>query len=143
VGLDKFLDDDNIITKDEAENVDFSFEGEVEEEIQEPEPPKPKKRKVPKSTSQKKKEVSKKTEEINEVKSAIKSRKEIIADLINRFQEQKILKEVDLDLHHFLYNNGGSNEERTRCELIIKNLANEIRSIEKKIKFLQEKYKAE
>lgn len=143
MGLDKFLDDDNIITKDEAENVDFSFEGEVEEEIQEPEPPKPKKRKVPKSTSQKKKEVSKKTEEINEVKSAIKSRKEIIADLINRFQEQKILKEVDLDLHHFLYNNGGSNEERKRCELVIKNLANEIRSIEKKIKFLQEKYKAE
>ena len=140
LNMDKFLDDDNIITKDEnVEDVELTFEDNVEEEPEvEVVKPKPKKRKIPKSSTPKKKE-----EKIEAVKSAIKSRKEIIADLINRYQEQKIVKEVELDMNHYLYNNGGGNDIRNRCELVIKNLANDIRTIEQKIKFLQEKYKAE
>lgn len=140
LNMDKFLDDDNIITKDEnVEDVELTFEDNTEEEPEvEVVKTKPKKRKIPKSSTPKKKE------EKNEVvKSAIKSRKEIIADLINRYQEQKIVKEVELDMNHYLYNNGGGNDIRNRCELIIKNLANDIRTLEQKIKFLQEKYKAE
>ena len=140
LNMDKFLDDDNIITKDEnVEDVELAFEDNVEEEPEvEVVKPKPKKRKIPKSSTPKKKE-----EKVEIVKSAIKSRKEIIADLINRYQEQKIVKEVELDMNHYLYNNGGGNDIRNRCELVIKNLANDIRTIEQKIKFLQEKYKAE
>jgi len=140
LNMDKFLDDDNIITKDEnVEDVELDFEDNTEEEPEvEVVKPKPKKRKIPKSSTPKKKE-----EKVEVVKSAIKSRKEIIADLINRYQEQKIVKEVELDMNHYLYNNGGGNDIRNRCELVIKNLANDIRTIEQKIKFLQEKYKAE
>lgn len=140
LNMDKFLDDDNIITKDEnVEDVGLAFEDDAEEEPEvEVVKPKPKKRKIPKSSTPKKKE-----EKVEVVKSAIKSRKEIIADLINRYQEQKIVKEVELDMNHYLYNNGGGNDIRNRCELIIKNLANDIRTLEQKIKFLQEKYKAE
>ena len=140
LNMDKFLDDDNIITKDEnVEDVELAFEDNAEEEPEvEVVKPKPKKRKIPKSSTPKKKE-----EKVEVVKSAIKSRKEIIADLINRYQEQKIVKEVELDMNHYLYNNGGGNDIRNRCELVIKNLANDIRTIEQKIKFLQEKYKAE
>lgn len=140
LNMDKFLDDDNIITKNEdVEDVELEFEDNAEEEPEvEVVKPKPKKRKIPKSSTPKKKE-----EKIETVKSAIKSRKEIIADLINRYQEQKIVKEVELDMNHYLYNNGGGNDIRNRCELIIKNLANDIRTLEQKIKFLQEKYKAE
>ena len=140
LNMDKFLDDDNIITKDEnVEDVELAFEDNVEEEPEvEVVKPKPKKRKIPKSSTSNKKE-----EKDEVVKSAIKSRKEIIADLINRYQEQKIVKEVELDMNHYLYNNGGGNDIRNRCELVIKNLANDIRTIEQKIKFLQEKYKAE
>lgn len=140
LNMDKFLDDDNIITKDEnVEDVELAFEDNVEEEPEvEVVKPKPKKRKIPKSSTPKKKE-----EKVEVVKSAIKSRKELIADLINRYQEQKIVKEVELDMNHYLYNNGGGNDIRNRCELVIKNLANDIRTIEQKIKFLQEKYKAE
>jgi len=140
LNMDKFLDDDNIITKNEdVEDVELDFEDNTEEEPEvEVVKPKPKKRKIPKSSTPKKKE-----EKIETVKSAIKTRKEIIADLINRYQEQKIVKEVELDMNHYLYNNGGGNDIRNRCELIIKNLANDIRTLEQKIKFLQEKYKAE
>ena len=140
LNMDKFLDDDNIITKDEnVEDVELAFEDNAEEEPEvEVVKPKPKKRKIPKPSTPKKKE-----EKVEVVKSAIKSRKEIIADLINRYQEQKIVKEVELDMNHYLYNNGGGNDIRNRCELVIKNLANDIRTIEQKIKFLQEKYKAE
>ena len=140
LNMDKFLDDDNIIIKDEnVEDVELAFEDNVEEEPEvEVVKPKPKKRKIPKSSTPKKKE-----EKVEVVKSAIKSRKEIIADLINRYQEQKIVKEVELDMNHYLYNNGGGNDIRNSCELVIKNLANDIRTIEQKIKFLQEKYKAE
>ena len=140
LNMDKFLDDDNIITKNEdVEDVELNFEDNAEEEPEvEVVKPKPKKRKIPKSSTPKKKE-----EKIETVKSAIKTRKEIIADLINRYQEQKIVKEVELDMNHYLYNNGGGNDIRNRCELIIKNLANDIRTLEQKIKFLQEKYKAE
>jgi len=140
LNMDKFLDDDNIITKNEdVEDVELDFEDNAEEEPEvEVVKPKPKKRKIPKSSTPKKKE-----EKIETVKSAIKTRKEIIADLINRYQEQKIVKEVELDMNHYLYNNGGGNDIRNRCELIIKNLANDIRTLEQKIKFLQEKYKAE
>jgi len=140
LNMDKFLDDDNIITKDEnVEDVELTFDDNAEEKPEEEVvKPKPKKRKIPKSSTPKKKEEDKEV-----VKSAIKTRKEIIADLINRYQEQKIVKEVELDMNHYLYNNGGGNDIRNRCELIIKNLANDIRTLDKKIKFLQEKYKAE
>ena len=51
LNMDKFLDDDNIITKDEnVEDVELAFEDNVEEEPEvEVVKPKPKKRKIPKS----------------------------------------------------------------------------------------------
>ena len=75
LNMDKFLDDDNIITKDEnVEDVELAFEDNVEEEPEvEVVKPKPKKRKIPKSSTPKKKE-----EKVEVVKSAIKPRKEII-----------------------------------------------------------------
>lgn len=137
----KFLNDDNIIKKEDLveEEIDLGL-GDTEEqsidyveEIVE---------EVPKKKPRKKRTVPKKENVKEEVKkSPIKTEQEIIAEMLNRMKEQKISKEIDLEMHHYLYNNGGSNKERERCELIIKNLAEEIRSVSKKIEFLENRFK--
>ena len=66
-----------------------------------------------------------------------------MVELINRYNEQLITKEIDLDLAHYLYNNGGSNDERKRYQMIIQNLAKDIREMQKKIEFLNNKYNKE
>lgn len=136
----KFLDEDNIIKKEETavdEDLVMSFEEEavdvpVVEPVEEVKKKKPKK----KRTIPKKEIIEQQTE-----KSPIKSEREIIAEMLNRMREQKISKEIELELHHYLYNNGGSNEERKRCEMVIKNLAKDIRMVEKKIEFLEARFK--
>ena len=89
----------------------------------------------------KKRKVPKVVEEKNIIQ--LKSRLEILVELINRYNEQLITKEIDLDLAHYLYNNGGSNEERKRYQMIIQNLAKDIREMQKKIEFLNNKYNKE
>jgi len=136
----KFLDEDNIIKKEETavdEDLVMSFEEEaVEVPVVEPVEEVKKKKTKKKRTIPKKEIIEQQTE-----KSPIKSEQEIIAEMLNRMREQKISKEIELELHHYLYNNGGSNEERKRCEMVIKNLAKDIRIVEKKIEFLEARFK--
>ena len=134
--MNKFLDEENIIKKESdtpiEEEIDLGLEETVDEKsIVEKKPKKQiKKRKVPKVV-----------EEKNIIQP--KSRLEILVELINRYNEQLITKEIDLDLAHYLYNNGGSNEERKRYQMIIQNLAKDIREMQKKIEFLNNKYNKE
>lgn len=134
--MNKFLDEENIIKKESdtpiEEEIDLGLEETIDEKsIVEKKPKKQiKKRKVPKVV-----------EEKNIIQP--KSRLEILAELINRYNEQLITKEIDLDLAHYLYNNGGSNEERKRYQMIIQNLAKDIREMQKKIEFLNNKYNKE
>ena len=134
--MNKFLDEENIIKKESdtpiEEEIDLGLEEAIDEKsIVEKKPKKQiKKRKVPKVA-----------EEKNIIQP--KSRLEILAELINRYNEQLITKEIDLDLAHYLYNNGGSNEERKRYQMIIQNLAKDIREMQKKIEFLNNKYNKE
>lgn len=134
--MNKFLDEENIIKKESdtpiEEEIDLGLEETIDEKtIVEKKPKKQiKKRKVPKVV-----------EEKNIIQP--KSRLEILVELINRYNEQLITKEIDLDLAHYLYNNGGSNEERKRYQMIIKNLAKDIREMQKKIEFLNNKYNKE
>lgn len=134
--MNKFLDEENIIKKESdtpiEEEIDLGLEEAIDEKsIVEKKPKKQiKKRKVPKVV-----------EEKNIIQP--KSRLEILAELINRYNEQLITKEIDLDLAHYLYNNGGSNEERKRYQMIIQNLAKDIREMQKKIEFLNNKYNKE
>lgn len=134
--MNKFLDEENIIKKESdtpiEEEIDLGLEETIDEEtIVEKKPKKQiKKRKVPKVV-----------EEKNIIQP--KSRLEILVELINRYNEQLITKEIDLDLAHYLYNNGGSNEERKRYQMIIQNLAKDIREMQKKIEFLNNKYNKE
>ncbi len=136
----KFLDEDNIIKKEETavdEDLVMSFEEEaVEVPVVEPVEEVKKKKTKKKRTIPKKEIIEQQAE-----KSPIKSEQEIIAEMLNRMREQKISKEIELELHHYLYNNGGSNEERKRCEMVIKNLAKDIRIVEKKIEFLEARFK--
>ena len=136
----KFLDEDNIIKKEETavdEDLVMSFEEEaVDVPVVEPVEEVKKKKTKKKRTIPKKEIIEQQTE-----KSPIKSEQEIIAEMLNRMREQKISKEIELELHHYLYNNGGSNEERKRCEMVIKNLAKDIRIVEKKIEFLEARFK--
>ena len=131
--MNKFLDEENIIKKESdtpiEEEIDLGLEETIDEKtIVEKKPKKQiKKRKVPKVA-----------EEKNIIQP--KSRLEILVELINRYNEQLITKEIDLDLAHYLYNNGGSNEERKRYQMIIQNLAKDIREMQKKIEFLNNKY---
>ena len=134
--MNKFLDEENIIKKESdtpiEEEIDLGLEETIDEKsIVEKKPKKQiKKRKVPK---------------VVEEKNIIhpKRRLEILVELINRYNEQLITKEIDLDLAHYLYNNGGSNEERKRYQMIIQNLAKDIREMQKKIEFLNNKYNKE
>ena len=134
--MNKFLDEENIIKKESdtpiEEEIDLGLEETIDEKsIVEKNPKKQiKKRKVPKVV-----------EEKNIIQP--KSRLEILVELINRYNEQLITKEIDLDLAHYLYNNGGSNEERKRYQMIIQNLAKDIREMQKKIEFLNNKYNKE
>jgi hypothetical protein len=134
--MNKFLDEENIIKKETdtpiEEEMDLGLEETINEQpiIEEKPKKQTKKRKVPK---------------IIEEKPIIqpKSRLEILVKLINRYNEQLITKEIDLDLAHYLYNNGGSNDERKRYQMIIQNLAKDIREMQKKIEFLNNKYNKE
>lgn len=134
--MNKFLDEENIIKKESdtpiEEEIDLGLEETIDEKTIVGKKPKKqiKKRKVPKVV-----------EEKNIIQP--KSRLEILVELINRYNEQLITKEIDLDLAHYLYNNGGSNEERKRYQMIIKNLAKDIREMQKKIEFLNNKYNKE
>ena len=134
--MNKFLDEENIIKKESdtpiEEEIDLGLEETIDEKsIVEKKPKKQiKKRKVPKVVEEK---------NITQPKSRL----EILVELINRYNEQLITKEIDLDLAHYLYNNGGSNEERKRYQMIIKNLAKDIREMQKKIEFLNNKYNKE
>ena len=134
--MNKFLDEENIIKKESdtpiEEEIDLGLEETIDEKsIVEKKPKKQiKKRKVPKVV-----------EEKNIIQP--KSRLEILVELINRYNEQLITKEIDLDLAHYLYNNNKSNEERKRYQMIIQNLAKDIREMQKKIEFLNNKYNKE
>jgi hypothetical protein len=136
--MNKFLDDSNIIKKEETvdevvEDVDNNFDMGFEEEVVEEKPVK-KKRVTP---SKKKEE--KKTIETKEVIRQTKTQRDIIIDLIDKFNEQKLTKEIELEVSHFMYNEGGSNKDREIYQRMIDNLAKEIRSITKKIEFLNKK----
>ena len=135
--MNKFLDDDNIIKKEDVveseevnDIVDIGFEeNDVVEELK---PPKKKR------TVQKKKDVQTK-EEISVKVREPKSERDVIIDLYDKLREQKLIKEIELDVNHFMYNEGGSNRDREIYQRMIDNLAKEIRTLEKKIYFLQKR----
>ena len=135
--MNKFLDDDNIIKKEDVveseevnDIVDMGFEeNDVVEELK---PPKKKR------TVQKKKELQIKEKTSVKVREP-KSERDVIIDLYDKLREQKLIKEIELDVNHFMYNEGGSNRDREIYQRMIDNLAKEIRTLEKKIYFLQKR----
>ena len=136
--MNKFLDEDNIIKKEDVvvesdeinDVVDMGFEeNDVVEELK---PPKKKR------TVQKKKELQIKEEVPVKVREP-KSERDVIIDLYDKLREQKLIKEIELDVNHFMYNEGGSNRDREIYQRMIDNLAKEIRTLEKKIYFLQKR----
>lgn len=135
--MNKFLDDDNIIKKEDVveseevnDIVDMGFEeNDVVEELK---PPKKKR------TVQKKKDVQTKEEIPVKVREP-KSERDVIIDLYDKLREQKLIKEIELDVNHFMYNEGGSNRDREIYQRMIDNLAKEIRTLDKKIYFLQKR----
>lgn len=135
--MNKFLDDDNIIKKEDVveseevnDIVDMGFE--ENDVVEEPKPPKKKR------TVQKKKEVQTKEEVSVKVREP-KSERDVIIDLYDKLREQKLIKEIELDVNHFMYNEGGSNRDREIYQRMIDNLAKEIRTLDKKIYFLQKR----
>lgn len=136
--MNKFLDEDNIIKKEDVvvesdeinDVVDMGFE--ENDVVEEPKPPKKKR------TVQKKKEVQTKEETSVKVREP-KSERDVIIDLYDKLREQKLIKEIELDVNHFMYNEGGSNRDREIYQRMIDNLAKEIRTLEKKIYFLQKR----
>lgn len=135
--MNKFLDDDNIIKKEDVveseevnDIVDMGFEeNDVVEELK---PPKKKR------TVQKKKELQIKEKTFVKVREP-KSERDLIIDLYDKLREQKLIKEIELDVNHFMYNEGGSNRDREIYQRMIDNLAKEIRTLDKKIYFLQKR----
>ena len=136
--MNKFLDEDNIIKKEDVvvesdeinDVVDMGFE--ENDVVEEPKPPKKKR------TVQKKKEVQIKEETSVKVREP-KSERDVIIDLYDKLREQKLIKEIELDVNHFMYNEGGSNRDREIYQRMIDNLAKEIRTLDKKIYFLQKR----
>lgn len=136
--MNKFLDEDNIIKKEDVvvesdeinDVVDMGFE--ENDVVEEPKPPKKKR------TVQKKKEVQTKEETLVKVREP-KSERDVIIDLYDKLREQKLIKEIELDVNHFMYNDGGSNRDREIYQRMIDNLAKEIRTLDKKIYFLQKR----
>lgn len=136
--MNKFLDEDNIIKKEDVvvesdeinDVVDMGFE--ENDVIEEVKPPKKKR------TVQKKKDVQTKEEIPVKVREP-KSERDVIIDLYDKLREQKLIKEIELDVNHFMYNEGGSNRDREIYQRMIDNLAKEIRTLDKKIYFLQKR----
>ena len=152
--MNKFLDESNIVKKEtKNENVVLSIEDEsnVEETIQD--------------FHSEKKESINNEDLIKEIKAlktdiidvlmkinnkdfnisvereTLKSKKEIIVETLNRFQNQIVLKEIDLKLYGNLFDNANNTNERNRYKLTMDNLKDDIRTLNKKIDIVKDMLK--
>ena len=135
--LDRFLDDDNIIKKDDKlDNIEFTvepFDEEREKQFVQDQIVT-----LPNIVEKQKKKKNSKTVAVKEERKP-KTERDILIDLIDKYNIQYYTKKIDLELEHFLYNEGGSNEERSIHQKMIDNLAKDIRLLEKKLEFLNKK----
>jgi hypothetical protein len=152
--MNKFLDESNIVKKEtKNENVVLSIEDEsnVEETIQD--------------FHSEKKESINNEDLIKEIKAlktdiidvlmkinnkdfnisvereTLKSKKDIIVETLNRFQNQIVLKEIDLKLYGNLFDNANNTNERNRYKLTMDNLKDDIRTLNKKIDIVKDMLK--
>ena len=152
--MNKFLDESNIVKKEtKNENVVLSIEDEsnVEETIQD--------------FHSEKKESINNEDLIKEIKAlktdiidvlmkinnkdfnisvereTLKKKKDIIVETLNRFQNQIVLKEIDLKLYGNLFDNANNTNERNRYKLTMDNLKDDIRTLNKKIDIVKDMLK--
>ena len=152
--MNKFLDESNIVKKEtKNENVVLSIEDEsnVEETIQD--------------FHSEKKESINNEDLIKEIKAlktdiidvlmkinnkdfnisvereTLKSKKDIIVETLARFQNQFVLKEIDLKLYGNLFDNANNTNERNRYKLTMDNLKDDIRTLNKKIDIVKDMLK--
>jgi predicted nucleic acid-binding Zn-ribbon protein len=155
--MNKFLDDANIVKK-ESKNSDvvLSIEDEHEEDnqtfVKQEEPSitisenfenefKEFKNKIIElliKISEKEYDVS--NHEVEKIDS-IKSKKDVIIETLNRFQNQIVLKEIDLKLYGNLFDNANNTNERNRYKLTMDNLKDDIRTLNKKIDIVKDMLK--
>lgn len=130
--MSRFLDDNNIIKQEET--MEFSFQDISSEEIG---------KELPKTVVVTDVKPSKKKQKKivieEEKKRKPKSERDILLDLLDKYNTQLVTKKLELEVTHFLYNDCGNNDERVIYQKTIDNLAKDIRIVEKKVQFLEKK----
>jgi chromosome condensin MukBEF ATPase and DNA-binding subunit MukB len=83
------------------------------------------------------KELTKNETKISEQSEMVKTREDIVAETLNRFQTQMLLKDIDVKLYQALYDNANNTEERKRYKMTLDNLREEIKILNKKIEIVK------
>lgn len=144
--MNKFLDDSKIIKKNKKENIVENSEIEESIEIDDVELDPIKDVEEEKESvaveekvvvKEKQKPVIEEKVEEKKVERKIKTKKDIIIDLLDRFETQLITKEVDIELYHRLFENAKNKSERDRYSMTYENLGKEIKEIKQRKEILQ------
>ena len=127
--MNRFLQEENIVKKAEPPAPEV-----VEEEpavlLPPDSPPKPE-RPAPQSKKVQKKPVKAQAE------SAF-SRAEVLRDLLQKAQVQRLSREVEIEVYHRLYREARSTEERKRFERTYESLGDDLKFLDLKVKVIQE-----
>jgi len=134
--LSKFLDDKNIIKREETpgeEITDFDVRMDqfIDEPLPEPKKEKPKEQKEEKPKKRKPKVIKKE-------KPSLKSRQDMIIEMMEKTQYQMLSKEVDYEVYNILQQQHSDNQkQREIYQQNILNVRKDMKSLERKMEILQ------
>lgn len=141
--LNRFLDENNIIKRDEVldENISNDFDvrtaqfldDPIPESVPEPPPPPPQKEKP-----------KRKPRQVTKEKPKIKTRKEMIEEMIEKTSYQLLSKEVDYEVYQiFEQKHCQTSKDRDICNQNMKGIRKDAKMLERKLEVLHEFLKKE
>ena len=133
--INKFLDDKNIIKREEKRGEEITdFDVRMEQFIDEPLPEPPKEKEQPKEEKPKKR----KPKVIKKEKPSLKSRQDMIIEMMEKTQYQMLSKEVDYEVYNILQQQHSDNQkQREIYQQNILNVRKDMKSLERKMEILQ------
>ena len=134
--LSKFLDDKNIIRREEIPGEEITdFDVRMEQFIDEP-LPEPKKEKIKEQKEEKPKK--RKPKVIKKAMPSLKSRQDMIIEMMEKTQYQMLSKEVDYEVYNILQQQHSDNQkQREIYQQNILNVRKDMKSLERKMEILQ------
>ena len=134
--LNKFLDENNIIKREEAltsETTDFDVR--LAQFVDDPEPP-PQPKVVEKPATKKTKK--RQPKQVTKEKPELKTRRELIIEMIEKTRYQMLAKEVDYEVYQIMQQQHSENQkDRDIYQQNILNVRKDHKSLERKIEVLE------